>query len=113
MMPLPVDLQRTGGRMVQENRMPETARGLTVEVPHQGGDMPDDPARPHSRGTSITALRRLGPYLRPVRAPMLASGLAVLGSMVCGLTIPLVIQRILDGPVAHRDTGGLPWLVLL
>ncbi|HEV2778175.1 MAG TPA: ABC transporter ATP-binding protein [Actinophytocola sp.] len=37
---------------------------------------------------------------------------AVLGSMLCGLTIPLVMQRILDGPVAHREIGLLPWLVL-
>ncbi len=64
------------------------------------------------RGTDFAALRRLGPYLRPVRARLIGSGAAVLGSMVCGLTIPLVIQRILDGPVAQRDAGPLPWLVL-
>ncbi|HET9139614.1 ABC transporter ATP-binding protein [Actinophytocola sp.] len=43
---------------------------------------------------------------------MIGSGLAVLGSMLCGLTIPLVIQQILDGPVASGDTASLPWLVL-
>jgi ATP-binding cassette, subfamily B, bacterial len=66
-----------------------------------------------SRGSSLRALRRLGPYLKPVRGRMLVSGLAVLGSMICGLAIPLVLQRILDGPVAHKDTGPLPWLVIL
>jgi ATP-binding cassette, subfamily B, bacterial len=65
----------------------------------------------HSRGSSLAALRRLGPYLRPVRGRMIAAGLAVLGSMICGLTIPLLIQRILDGPVAQRDTSVLPWLI--
>ena len=67
----------------------------------------------HTRGSSMSGLRRLGPYLKPVRGRMIASGLAVLCSMICGLTIPLVIQHILDGPVAHRTTGPLPWLVLL
>ncbi len=43
---------------------------------------------------------------------MLGSGTAVLGSMLCGLTIPLLIQRILDGPVAHRDTTQLTWLIV-
>src|SRR5262249_38983587 len=67
----------------------------------------------HMRGSGLRALRRLGPYLKPVRGRMFGSGLAVLGAMICGLTIPLVLQRILDGPVAHRDTGPLLWLVLL
>lgn len=66
----------------------------------------------HSRGSSLAELRRLGPYLRPVRGRMIGAGLAVLGSMICGLTIPLLIQKILDGPVAHRDTSVLPWLIL-
>src|SRR5256885_10939373 len=68
--------------------------------------------RRHSNGSSLAALRRLGPYLRPVRGRIIVSMLAVLGSMVCGLTIPLVMQRILDGPVAHHEAGPLPWLVL-
>jgi ATP-binding cassette subfamily B protein len=42
---------------------------------------------------------------------MIGSGVAVFGSMICGLTIPLLIQRILDGPVAHHDTSGLALLI--
>jgi ATP-binding cassette subfamily B protein len=64
-----------------------------------------------ARGGNITALRRLSPYLKPVRGRMIASGAGVLGSMIAGLTIPLVVQRILDGPVATGDTSGLFWLV--
>ncbi|GAA4434788.1 ABC transporter ATP-binding protein [Actinokineospora soli] len=60
----------------------------------------------------LAAIKRLGPYLRPVRGRVIGSGAAVLCSMICGLAIPLVVQRILDGPVAERDTSGLPWLVL-
>jgi ATP-binding cassette subfamily B protein len=65
-----------------------------------------------ARSTNTTALRRLGAYLKPVRGRMIGSGAAVFGSMVCGLTIPLLIQRILDGPVAERDTTGLTVLVV-
>jgi ATP-binding cassette subfamily B protein len=43
---------------------------------------------------------------------MIGAMLAVFCSMVCGLTIPLLLQRILDGPVAHRDVGVLPVLIL-
>ncbi|EWC59003.1 Methionine ABC transporter ATP-binding protein [Actinokineospora spheciospongiae] len=69
--------------------------------------MSEDP-RPGSR---LAALRRLGPYVRPLRWYLIGSGLAVLGSMACGLTMPLVVKAILDGPVAHRDTGGLGWMI--
>jgi len=65
-----------------------------------------------ARESSFAALRRLAPYLVPMRGRMIGSGLAVFGSMVCGLAIPFVVQRILDGPVAHGDTGPLPLLVL-
>jgi ATP-binding cassette subfamily B protein len=71
----------------------------------------DDNRRP--RGSSVSALRRLGPYLRPVRWRLIGSGSAVAASMACGLAIPLVIQQILDGPVAHQDTSSLPWLIAL
>jgi ATP-binding cassette subfamily B protein len=42
---------------------------------------------------------------------MIGSGTAVFGSMLCGLTIPLLIQRILDGPVAGGTTQNLAFLV--
>lgn len=42
---------------------------------------------------------------------MIVSGTAVFGSMICGLMIPLLIQRILDGPVANRNTADLAILI--
>lgn len=42
---------------------------------------------------------------------MIGSGAAIFGSMICGLTIPLLIQRILDGPVANRNTADLAILI--
>jgi ATP-binding cassette subfamily B protein len=57
-------------------------------------------------------LRRLWPYIRPVRGRLLGSGAAALAAMLAGLGIPLLIQRIVDGPVAHRDRSGLVLLSL-
>ncbi len=61
---------------------------------------------------SLAVLRRLWPYVRPVRGRVLGSGLAALGAMLAGLGIPLLIQRIVDGPVANRDRSGLVLLSL-
>ncbi len=63
------------------------------------------------QGSAFGALRRLGPYLRPVRLPLTAAVVATIGAMTAGLLIPLMIQDILDGPVAHHDTGALFWPV--
>jgi len=52
-------------------------------------------------------LRRLRPYVRPVRGRLLGAGAAALATMLAGLAIPVLIQRIIDGPVAHRDRSGL------
>lgn len=62
-------------------------------------------------GSSLAALRRLTPYVRQVRAPLVVAVAATLFASVCGLTIPLVMQRIVDGPVASHDLARLPWLV--
>jgi ATP-binding cassette subfamily B protein len=73
--------------------------------------MSDTQVHQPARSTNTMALRRLGAYLKPVRGRMIGSGAAVFGSMVCGLTIPLVIQQILDGPVAGKDPGRLTWMI--
>jgi ATP-binding cassette subfamily B protein len=62
--------------------------------------------------SSVAVLRRLWPYIRPVRGRLLGSGAAALAAMLAGLGIPLLIQRIVDGPVAHRDRSGLVLLSL-
>ncbi|MDQ3761298.1 MAG: ABC transporter ATP-binding protein/permease [Actinomycetota bacterium] len=61
---------------------------------------------PHQQ-TSLVVLRRLGPYVRPVRGRLLGSGAAALGAMLAGLGIPLLIQRIVDGPLATGDRRAL------
>ncbi|MEV0679764.1 ABC transporter ATP-binding protein [Actinosynnema sp. NPDC050436] len=42
---------------------------------------------------------------------MTASMVAALLAMLCGLGIPLITQRIVDGPIADRDLGALPAMV--
>lgn len=62
--------------------------------------------------STVAVLRRLWPYVRPVRGRVLGSGAAALGAMLAGLGIPLLIQRIVDGPVADGDRHGLMLLTL-
>ncbi|MCC3766363.1 ABC transporter ATP-binding protein [Streptomyces sp. UNOC14_S4] len=75
--------------------------------------MSADPVTARRPGSSLASLRRLAPYLKPVRWPVLGALAATLGAQLCGLSIPLVVQRIIDGPFATRDYGGLPWMILL
>ncbi len=61
------------------------------------------------------SLKRLYPYVRPVAGYLVASALLAGVATLCGLAFPLVIQRIIDGPIAHKDVSGLwvPTLFLL
>ena len=72
--------------------------------------MTDDVPIPNHT-TTLRVLFRLAPYVRPVRWQLLGSVSATLLAMSCGLVIPLVTQRILDGPVAHHNLGALPLLI--
>ncbi|WP_031039170.1 ABC transporter ATP-binding protein [Streptomyces sp. NRRL F-5650] len=59
--------------------------------------------------STVRALLRLWPYVRPVRARLgTAAGVAILASCV-GLVIPLVLKWMVDGPVADGDPAGV-WL---
>jgi ATP-binding cassette, subfamily B, bacterial len=69
--------------------------------------IPDRPDR-----ATLGSLRRLAPYLRPYRWPLLGGGLAALAGTLAGLVIPLITRSIVDGPIARGELGVLPWLVL-
>ncbi|MEU7475386.1 ABC transporter ATP-binding protein [Lentzea sp. NPDC042327] len=64
------------------------------------------------RNTTIRTLRRLWPYVRPYRARMTVVLTATMLAMLCGLGIPLLTQRIVDGPIQNKETAVLPWLIL-
>lgn len=73
--------------------------------------MSDDSSGGTPEGT-LSALRRLAPYLRPHRAKLVGGGLAALAATLAGLAIPLVTRQIVDGPIARGDLGSLHWYVL-
>ncbi|MEV5019456.1 ABC transporter ATP-binding protein [Streptomyces sp. NPDC053780] len=74
--------------------------------PSPATDLAPDATGPRS---TVRALLRLWPYVRPVRARLgTAAVIAVLASCV-GLVIPLVLKWMVDGPVADRDPAGV-WL---
>ncbi|WP_433681920.1 ABC transporter ATP-binding protein [Nocardia sp. CA-119907] len=76
----------------------------------------DRPERPAAAASGrLRSLRRFLPHLRPHRAALLgATGLAVAATLTA-IMIPLVIARIIDGPIQRRDFAGvvLPVLVVL
>ncbi|WP_255648464.1 ABC transporter ATP-binding protein [Nocardia australiensis] len=76
-------------------------------------DRPERPAAaPPGR---LHSLRRLLPYLRPHRVPLLgATALAAVASLTA-IVIPLIVARIIDGPIAQRNVAGvvLPVLAVL
>lgn len=59
--------------------------------------------------STVRSLARLAPYARPVFGAMVASTITAGVATGCGLVFPLVIGRIIDGPIPHRDIRGLLW----
>ncbi|MGW1463652.1 ABC transporter ATP-binding protein [Streptomyces sp. NPDC002308] len=78
--------------------------------------MPENPAERTDRST-VRSLKRLWPYLRPVRARWFTAAFVAVVASGLGLVIPLVLKWMVDGPVADRDPGGVwlgaLWLLLL
>src|SRR3954463_6435798 len=74
--------------------------------------MPDSPppGRQPERGT-LSALRRLLPFARPYRGLIALTFGAALIATLLPLTVPLVTEAIVDGPLARGDRDGL-WPLL-
>ena len=69
--------------------------------------MPPSPDQSRLAGRPVHALWRIKSYLRPYAGQMsLMIAAAALG-VGASLVIPLVIQHVVDGPVADRDRSGL------
>jgi ATP-binding cassette, subfamily B, bacterial len=61
--------------------------------------------------STVRALRRLDPFVRPVRRSILvAMGMALAASLV-SLAVPQVLQRIVDGPLSSGDGSQIPGAV--
>ncbi len=75
--------------------------------------MTDPLHAPARQQSTLQALRRLDPFVRPVRRSiMIAMGMALAASLV-SLAVPQVLQRIVDGPLTSRDAGAIPGAVAL
>lgn len=57
--------------------------------------------------STLRALLRLLPYARPAMPALTTSVVVAAVATLCGLAIPLVIQRIIDGPVTDGDLDAL------
>ncbi|MFC7548216.1 ABC transporter ATP-binding protein [Plantactinospora sp. GCM10030261] len=55
-------------------------------------------------------LWRLRRYVRPYAGQLIWLGLGAFASTGAGIAVPLVVRRVVDGPVAHGDRAGLFWL---
>src|SRR6478736_5828251 len=65
--------------------------------------MPGDAAH----APTIRTLRRLLPYARPALPALIGSAITATVAMMCGLAFPLVIQWVIDGPIAQQDLSAL------
>ncbi|MFG1790965.1 ABC transporter ATP-binding protein [Nocardia sp. NPDC049149] len=61
----------------------------------------------------MASLRRFWPYIRPHRRALLAATVLAVLSSLTAIVIPLIIARIIDGPIARRDFGAVFAPVLL
>ncbi|MET8360115.1 ABC transporter ATP-binding protein [Micromonospora sp. NPDC005171] len=67
-----------------------------------------EPAARAAAGTHpVHNLWRLRPYLRPYAAEFAWLLVAGLAGTAAGIAVPLVVQRVVDGPVARHEPAGL------
>jgi ATP-binding cassette subfamily B protein len=69
-----------------------------------------DPAR---QPTTLQALRRLDPFVKPVRRSIIVAMAMALAASLVSLAVPQVLQHIVDGPLAAKDASRVPGAVAL
>ena len=69
--------------------------------------------RPARQPSTIQALRRLDPFVRPVRRSIIIAMAMALAASLVSLAVPQVLQRIVDGPLASGDASAIPGSVAL
>ena len=55
----------------------------------------------------LKALKRLLPWMRPYRRSILLMVVGDLLALLAQVLVPLLIERVIDGPIAHHDEAGL------
>ncbi len=78
-------------------------------APPSSSDLDHDGPRPgvDAHVPAVASLRRLLPFARPAIPALIASAVAALVATLCGITFPLVIQFIIDGPITDGNLAGL------
>ncbi|MER6594344.1 ABC transporter ATP-binding protein [Micromonospora purpureochromogenes] len=74
-------------------------------MPAQRDGDPATPVQVHPR--PLGNLWRLRRYLRPYAVEWCLLLVAALAATAAGLAVPLVVQRVVDGPIARHDSDGL------
>ncbi|MEP6853593.1 MAG: ABC transporter ATP-binding protein [bacterium] len=83
-----------------------TVAGPSTTQP--GADAEFDPAsHGDPEGGGLRPLLRLVPWVRPYRGSMIFMVVTALGAMLAQVLVPLVIQRVVDGPIADHHTAGI------
>jgi ATP-binding cassette subfamily B protein len=85
---------------------------LTATADHQQPQPPDRVAET-ARPGAVRALWRLRAYARPAIPALIGSAAAALVAQLISLTIPQVLQGIVDGPLTDGDRASLLPLTLL
>ncbi|GAA1250235.1 ABC transporter ATP-binding protein [Kitasatospora nipponensis] len=68
---------------------------------------PPQPPTPEPTRSTVRSLLRLWTYARPIRWYMTAAIIAALLASGAVLVVPLVLGRIVDGPIGHHDSAAL------
>lgn len=74
-----------------------------------------DPERQHGdrQPSTLQALRRLDPFIKPVRRSIVIAMVMALAASLVSLAVPQVLQRIVDGPLADKDAAQVPGAVAI
>ncbi|MEW9549277.1 ABC transporter ATP-binding protein [Nonomuraea sp. NPDC050783] len=75
--------------------------------------MPPDTNVPRRPLLSSNSLWRMKSYLRPYAARLIVIWLSAIAGIGAGISFPLISKQVIDGPIAHKDTGALLPLGLL
>lgn len=71
--------------------------------------MSETSSPPSPRLSTPRALARLAPFVRPVAWRLVGGGASALAAAVIALCIPLVLQSVLEGPIASGAVGAIVW----
>lgn len=63
--------------------------------------------------STVAALSRLAPFVKPVAWRLVGGALSALGAAVIALCIPLVLEAVLKGPIATGELTAIIWAVAL